>query len=221
MGEAKRRNKKPSPFRGKGRAAGTVIVIAILIVGVVDFLVRRNNPILTKVEPKRTLGQSDAPLKIIEFIDFQCPECSRGSKVLKSFMRKYAKDIQLSVKYYPLKELNSLTSAVHAECAAQQNLFWPYYEELIIKQNQWRLLKEVEPYFILLARSTYINIDEFKICVEDENTEKIIDHEQRVGEAYFVRSTPTYFINGQMFVGVDEMEKYLNEYFENKRLGLL
>ncbi|MGE0268965.1 MAG: DsbA family protein [Candidatus Omnitrophota bacterium] len=221
MGESNRRNKKIIPLIEKGKAAAKIMLIAVSIIAVIDFTYRKFHPLLTITDPARTLGSSDASLKIIEFIDFQCTECARGAKVLKAYLKKYPHDIQLSVKYFPQIELNSMVGAVHAECAARQGMFWLYYDELITKQNQWRLMQEAKPYLFSLARNVSMDLDMFKFCVEDDDAEQIIWEEHRLGESNFVRATPTYFINGKMYVGVDEMEEFLENYFLNKRLGLL
>jgi len=221
MGEAKRRNKTPFAIKDKIRASASIIIIIICVVAVIDIVYRQFHPLLNLTDPARTLGDSDASLKVIEFIDFQCAECARGAKVLKAFLKKYPDDIQLSVKYFPQMELNSVIGAVHAECAARQGMFWSYYDELITKQNQWRLMKDAKPYLLFLAENVSMDIEMFEACVRDSYTEQIIREELRLGESNFVRSTPTYFINGKMYVGVDEMEEFLNNYFLNKRLGLL
>lgn len=220
MGEAKRRNKKPSPFRGKGKLAIIIVIAAILIVSIVDFVRQLDNPPLTRIVPARTFGADDAKFKIVEFLDFQCIDCARGARVLKSYMQKYPKDFQISVKYFPLEELNSMRGAIHAECAAQQDKFWNYYDELIAKQNQWRGMKNVSPYLVGLAKNVDLEVEEFQACVDGDAAREMVEHEKRLGEAYFVKSTPTYFINEKMYVGVDEMQKYLEEYYENQRLGL-
>ena len=220
VGEAKRRNKKPSPFRGKGKLAIMIIVVAVLIVSIVDFVRQLDNPPLTRIVPARTFGAENAKFKIVEFIDFQCIDCARGSRVLKSYMQKYPKDFQISLKYFPLEERNSMHGAIHAECAAQQDQFWNYYDELISKQNQWRGMNDVSPYLVSLAKNVGIDEEKFKICLDGEEAREMVEHEQRLGEAYFVKSTPTYFINEKMFVGVDEMKKFLDEHYENQRLGL-
>lgn len=221
MGEAKRRDKRIIPLLEKGKTAAKIILIAVSIVAVIDFTYRKFHPIINIIDPARTIGNVDAPLKIIEFIDFQCTECARGAKVLKAFLKKYPDDIRLSVKYFPQIELNSVVGAVHAECAARQGMFWLYYDELITKQNQWRLMQEVKPYLFSLARNVSMDLDMFKACVDDIDAEQVIWEEHRLGESNFVRATPTYFINGKMYVGVDEMEEFLENYFLNKRLGLL
>ena len=36
-----------------------------------------------------------------------------------------------------------------------------------------------------------------------------------LGESHFVKSTPTYFINDEIVVGVEEMSKTLEAFFDN------
>ena len=55
-----------------------------------------------KESPARIKGSKNAPVKIVEFIDFQCPACANGAKYLKQFMEDHPGQIHLEMKYFPL-----------------------------------------------------------------------------------------------------------------------
>ena len=66
-------------------------------------------------------GDKNAPVKITEFIDFQCPACAQGAKYLKEEIQRHPELIRLQIKHFPLKmHRHGLLSAQYAECAAQQ-----------------------------------------------------------------------------------------------------
>ncbi len=49
-----------------------------------------NEPKLAvSLDPARVRGNSDAPVTIVEFSDFQCPFCGQAFSVLKAVMAKY------------------------------------------------------------------------------------------------------------------------------------
>ncbi len=220
MGEAKRRNKKPSPLRGKGKFILYLIVACIIVAAGYDFFRRSRNSLLTHIVPARTTGAQDAPLKIVEFFDLQDLESARGARIIDNLMQKHPGEILLSKRHYPSDEYNAVIGSVFAECAARQDRFWNYHDELIVKQNIWRQVPEVKPLLAALADPEEIDVEELKACAETEEAREAVEADKRLGDAYFVKSVPTYFINENKFIGVEEMEQYLNEYFENKRLGL-
>lgn len=70
----------------------------------------------------RIKGEANAPIKITEFTDFQCPSCAQGSKYLKKFMEGHPKAVHLEMKYYPLNmHRHAFMSARYAECAGKSN----------------------------------------------------------------------------------------------------
>ncbi|MCA9393418.1 MAG: thioredoxin domain-containing protein [Candidatus Omnitrophica bacterium] len=221
MGEAKRRRKRVWPLRKITGIAVRVMIVAVCILAVIDFIARRNVSVLDNPDPLRTVGDPQASVQIIQFVDFQNPEVSRGAKVLDRFLKKHRQDMYVLTRYYVTPDRNSLISALHAECASRQGLFWPYYEELLLKQQQWRTSRDAGPYLTLLARNMSADMEMFTSCVGDIEVKQAVEEDTRLGESHGIHSVPTYFVNDRRFSGVDELEKYLSEYFENKRLGLL
>ncbi len=221
MGEARRRNKRIIPVRKITATVARIAVAAVCVLAVLDFIARRNVSPLDHADPLRIVGTSQAPLKIVQFIDFPNPECGRGAKVLDGFLRKHRQDMQVATRYFHTPDRNSLVSAIYAECASRQGLFWPYYQELLLKQNQWRALAEAGPYLSLLARNIFADMDMLQACVGDIEIKQVVEEDTRLGQSHGIHSVPTYFVNEAKLTGVEELEIYLKEYFERKRLGLM
>jgi len=217
MGEQKRKGKKSKGTkRSKSTITTVVIVLCIVVIGVADFISRSKNSPLTKFESARSKGNQDASLRILEFIDFQCSECARGSKLLQTFISQYHDRIFLAVKYYPLGELNSMISALYGECAARQNKFWPMHDRLFELQAQWRTLRKVKPFLTSIATAIPLNMIEFEACLERGDVRSVVSGERMLGESHFVKSTPTYFINDVIVVGVEAMRKVLDRHFNSE-----
>jgi protein-disulfide isomerase len=216
MGEHKLKKNRssiiPFAFTKSSFSALLIIVFVLGILGLDLYLRQRRSP-MNYFDPARTKGAENARLKIVEFADFQCHECSRGHALLKTYLEKYPQDIRLTMKYFPLGKLNSTVSAVHASCAAKQNKFWDYIDVLFSQQSQWQNLMDVRPYFLSLARRFELNEEAFTACVQDVSVASSVQAEKFVGESNAVRSTPTYFINKEMVVGVQSLQKYLEKTF--------
>ncbi|MFT5169502.1 MAG: protein-disulfide isomerase [Lysobacterales bacterium] len=196
------------------------LVLVVIVIGAVilfDIFMRADQTPFNSLDPRRSKGSmSEAALQIVEFVDFQCIECAHGAYLLQEYMQRYPEGISLSVKYYPLGDLNSGLSARYAHCMAEQDKFWPYHDLLFRHQASWRSLHVVEPYLKGLAQDLGARVEELSVCVEAKETRKIIFQERLMGDSYFVKMTPTYFVDGEMVVGAQELEKVLRQFFENQ-----
>jgi len=83
------------------------------------------------------LGRSDAPVKVIEFSDFECPFCKRFHLTVKRIMEEYGQEGQVAwvYRHFPLDSLHSKArkEAQAAECANElggNEAFWAYADRL-------------------------------------------------------------------------------------------
>lgn len=84
------------------------------------------------------LGNPNAPVKIIEYSDLECPFCKRFHYTLKQIMDEYGKDGQVAwvYRHFPLDQLHSKAraEAIALECAGKvggATLFWQYMDEMM------------------------------------------------------------------------------------------
>lgn len=101
------------------------------------------------------------------------------------------------VKDFPLAS-HRLARPAHeaSRCAARAGRFWPYRE----------LLFEAQPRFErddLLRYAGDLGLDRapFARCLDERVTAAAVEADVSQGRALGVRSTPTFFINGEMLVG--------------------
>lgn len=159
----------------------------------------------------RSKGNPSAPFKIKEYIDFQCPACAKGAGLLAQYMKAYPDKIHLEMHYFPLEQMHihAMRSARYAECAARQGKFWPFQDQLISKQAEWRGLLNADPYFQQIARDLKLDLLKLEACLTGDDAKRVIEADKDDGTALGIQSTPTYFINGKMFVGTKTLEDEL------------
>lgn len=163
----------------------------------------------------RVKGDKDAPLKITEFIDFQCPACASGAIYLNDVMVKHPDLIRLTVKYFPLAmHQHGMLSAGYAECSVAQGKFWPFYDLILTRQGNWKQLEDPRPAFAQMGKEISIDLQALQTCLEGMEVVKTIEKSKAEGEALNIRSTPTYFVNGKMVVGQKSLEQEINKYLE-------
>ena len=200
-------------IKSKKKFTVVTFCIIVVIVFVIDFLLRLSRPPFEINDFSRSKGNPDAPIQVVEFVDFQCLQCAHGYRYLKKFMEEYPDEMFLSIKYYPLSELNSAISARYAHCASLQDKFWLYHDLLFEKQITWRTLENVEPYLKSLAKDVALDSAQLDQCVNDPKTQKAVFQDRILGDSHFVNITPTYFVNNEVFVGVEELKRKMSTSF--------
>jgi protein-disulfide isomerase len=82
-------------------------------------------------EKDHILGNIDAPIKIVEFSDLECPFCKRFHLTMKQALKFYGDKVAWVYRHFPLDDLHSKArkEAEAAECAAElgdNSAFWAY-----------------------------------------------------------------------------------------------
>jgi len=202
--------------RSRFSAALGVVIAVVIVVGAINlFKQNAKGGGINDFLPERSKGNPQAALKIVEFADFQCSHCKHGAEIIKNYMKQYPDGIYLTMKFFPLGQLNSSMSAFYAQCAARQGKFWDMHDELFATQDSWRTLLRVQDFYNTIAQPLGLDVVALQECSEEKDVRALVARERSLGDSYFVKSTPTYFINGKMVVGIKELEEALKAHFEN------
>ncbi len=210
MGQAKLKRKRV--HISKGWVSAVIVVICVAGILIFDALQRYNQG-ANKNSDARTQGSPNARVHIIEFLDFQCPECAKLFAFIHQLIEAHAADIYFEVKYFPLSHSHSLESAVYAECSAEQNKFWEFTGLLMGRQAQWRTLADPIPTYRQMAQEAGLDLSLLETCVQGDEARAFVDADKAYGESKFIQATPTCFINEKMFVGYESVKKELERQF--------
>jgi len=76
-------------------------------------------------------GNPDAPIKIVEYSDFECPFCKRFHDTMKQISAEYGDKVTWVYRHFPLDQLHpkARKEAVASECATElggNDAFWKY-----------------------------------------------------------------------------------------------
>ncbi len=158
--------------------------------------------VATEGEP--SLGASNAPVTIVEFSDFQCPYCRQAQGTLKQLMAAYEGKIKLVFRDFPLRNMHpqAQKAAEAAQCAAEQQKFWPYHDKLFTSTNlQMDELKK-------FAQELELNVEQFTSCLDSSKYAAAIDADIQAGQQAGVNATPTFFVNGYPLSGAASYERF-------------
>lgn len=152
------------------------------------------------------IGDPEAKIRIVEFLDYECPFCQRAAPEVRAFMARHPSDVLLTVRDFPLESIHdhAFEAAIAARCIFKQQkpeLFWRYHD--LLYANQAALTSSD-----LRSYAVRVNADMnvFDHCVTHKLPAGEIRTSIEDGTAAGVRGTPTFFINGVRVQGALDLE---------------
>lgn len=141
------------------------------------------------------LGFDHAPVTVVEYGDFQCPNCKQAAPAVKLLLQRLAGRVRVVFRHFPLEEVHAhaLAAALSAEAAGAQGRFWPMHD--ILFENQVQLdANHLSMYAELLELDMRRYHGDIRGSV---NLQRVREHIEG-GTASGVRGTPTFFVNGRL-----------------------
>jgi protein-disulfide isomerase len=141
------------------------------------------------------LGHAGAPVTVVEYGDFECPNCKQAAPAVKLLLKRFAGRIQFAFRHFPLEEVHphALHAALAAEAAGAQGKFWPMYDLLF--ENQAHLKPQ---HLRGYAERLELDMQKFNYEMEQDLYLQRIREEIQEGERSGVRATPAFFVNGKI-----------------------
>jgi protein-disulfide isomerase len=161
----------------------------------------------------RSKGSEDAPVTIVEYSDFQCPFCSRFFEQTHGTLIKEYVDtgkVRLQFRDFPLANLhpNAQSAAVASRCAAEQGVYWEMHDKLFGSQAEWSGLADPKETFAGYAAALGIDPAAFATCLTSGKFDQAIQDDMAAGQAAGVGGTPSFVINGELFVGAQPIDAF-------------
>lgn len=166
------------------------------------------SPIETNLDSSRLLlpirpddhvqGAADARYTLVEYGDYECPDCGRLFCTLRDMRTSLKGELRLAYRHYPLSGAHphAQQAAEAAEAAGAQGRFWEMHDLLF--QNQSALKrKDLERY----ARELSLDTARFDEELKNRTYEQRVREDFRRGVANGVYGTPGLFINGMRYDG--------------------
>lgn len=162
-------------------------------------------------EGEHIRGNFNAPIKIVEYSDFDCPFCSRFHETMKVIAEKYSgENVAWVLRQFPLEQLHPQAPAVAlaSECVAEiggNEAFWKFTDAYYSARGSGDSTAhgELIPKLVIEAR---VNEQVFTECFESGRHEADVEADESNGVETGGRGTPwsiligpsgkTYPING-------------------------
>lgn len=149
------------------------------------------------------LGPEDAPVVIVEFSDFQCPFCARLGETLKEVQAAYPELVRVEFRQFPLEfHEHARDAALASLCADEQGKFWALHDAFFANQRGLDLAGRER-----MAREVGLDVDIWRDCIARGPASGYVDADRAAGAQLGVTGTPSFFINGQRFVGAKPFDE--------------
>ncbi|MGZ5140119.1 MAG: DsbA family protein [Burkholderiales bacterium] len=141
------------------------------------------------------IGPSRAAVTIVEYGDFECPNCKQAAPAVKLMLERFAGRVRFVYRHFPLEQVHphAVHAAEAAECAAGQGRFWQMHDLLFANQNH---LKRPQ----LLGYAEQLELDMARYTAEFDDhvyLQRVCEH-MTSGVASGVRATPGFFLDGKI-----------------------
>jgi protein-disulfide isomerase len=226
----------------------TIAGVAVIAIAAALFLILPNLPkpvgdvvvptVYARPQAKfNTAGEPNAPVKIIEYSDFQCPYCGKFWKdgTERQIMETYVATGKVNFEYRTAGEFlsgsggESIRAAEAAYCAGDQNKFWEMHDIIFANQNGENQGAFTDPRLIAFAEKIGLEPMAFKDCFnggkyadkarqDEQNAQKDISSASNYAEVVAAGqfpssgfSTPSFLINGRLVAGAAPFSAFQKE----------
>lgn len=139
------------------------------------------------------LGAPDAPVTMVEYLDYECPFCAQAHEVVAQVLSNIGDLVRYVPRHFPLSQIHphALLAAQAAEAAGAQRMFWPIHSTLF--ENQDALDPEA---LMVYADALGLHVPRFTADLRNGAHLPKVQDDFRSGVRSGVNGTPTFFING-------------------------
>jgi len=166
-------------------------------------------PVKLDISKSPHFGAEDAPIKLVEFFDYQCPHCQAFKPMLEQVVADEHGKVAEYFKMFPLPKHVDSKNASQAALAAGQMGKFKEMHDLLFAKSPAHTKDDVVGY------AKQLGLDQAQFEVRYAAAAAAVDHDIAEGEAAGVDSTPTLFFNDRKYEGPMH-PKYIEMWIEEE-----
>ncbi len=162
-------------------------------------------PHVAAQQPPNSMGDLNAPVKIIEYADFQCPYCMRFHQETEpQIIDQYVKTGKVYFEYHSVGAFLGDESGAAAEaayCAGDQGKFWEYHDTLFSHWTGENVGDFTNDKLQQYAAALGLDQSSFNNCLSSGKYAPLVQQDATDARAAGVKATPSFLINGKLVEG--------------------
>ena len=143
------------------------------------------------------LGNSDAPITIVEWGDYQCTYCYKfHQSTLEIINEQFIKTGKVKVIFidFPLNGFDSKLASEASYCAQDQGKYWEYHDELYKnwagERTGWITRESLSKF----AESLNLSSTQFNKCLDDRKYKEKVNSMYEFGNQIGIDATPSFLV---------------------------
>jgi len=156
------------------------------------------------IENSPYIGSENAPVTIIEFIDYQWPHCVEVGPTIDGLVKELEGKVKLVIKFFPYRYRDYARIAAEAAVEAWKQGKFAEMHELLIK-NSPRLDRES---LIGYAKELNLDLERFIKAIDNQEGASIIERDLKLAKELDLYVTPAFYINGIKVLGVRDYDYF-------------
>ena len=144
-----------------------------------------------------TLGDANAKVHIVEFLDPACETCAQFYPLVKKLVAENPGQIRLSLRHVAFHEGSEYVVRV-LEASRKQDKYWPTLEAVLASQAAWAPNHTAQPELVLQAiAGVGLNMAQLRTDMNAPDVAQRVEQDRNDAIAMKVTATPEYFVNGR------------------------
>jgi protein-disulfide isomerase len=152
-------------------------------------------------------GPEEAAFTLVEYGDYECPDCGRLYLVLRDLQSGIASQLKIVFRHYPLSGIHhhAQQAAEAAEAAGVQGKFWEMHA-LLFERQQALQTKDLIHY----AEELTLDVERFRIELNNQTHNDRVRADFVAGVQNGVYGTPGLYLNGVRYDSAWDRESLLS-----------
>jgi protein-disulfide isomerase len=176
-----------------------------------------DHPSPPNAEPNgRAWGPKDAPIQVIEYVDYECEACGEFARVYEQdVVAAFANtgNVRFEIRNAPFHGPGARNAAEGAYCAAEQNAFWPMHDSLFLNQPTSHaegagIAAFNDERLNTIAAKLQLDTAAFEQCLASNTYVPQVEADYNATTQVGVSRTPTFIINGKTYLGVMDVNEF-------------
>ncbi|WKZ57509.1 MAG: thioredoxin domain-containing protein [Bdellovibrionota bacterium] len=154
-------------------------------------------------------GEPAGRVRIVEFLDLECPACRHFAEEMTAIMELYPKEVHVVLKNYPLDRScnpavlsdmhrNACFFAQAGRCAGEQGKYWEAVDFIFSSNDaEYDSAEEHRREVVRMVDTLNLDPEAFQECMQSPRHLEKIQDDIRQGNALQIEGTPTVFVDGK------------------------